>query len=467
VTRPARRRFPPDGRLVAYEAAVLASAPVALAHVARKMLRDPLGHAHEADPERWTCRARTGRGAPPPPPPPRAVRVAFVGTGFGELRIVERVAAALRARRPEVAATWSFQGREPTRAAAAAHPDQPLAPMPFDFALPVHAWLRNVAPDVVVIVEKFWYPVLARAAAGAGAAVCAIHARPWRAPPRGPFAAAEAARRRWLAGAFRLFCFQSEAGAAAAKPWLPAGADVRVAGNLKFDLTAPSALPPDASGSASAAEWIRAASGGRPVVAAGSTRPGDEEFVLAAWREVAREVPCALLLAPRQVARADEVAALAERAGARVSRRSAAAGGSGGGAPADVLLLDTMGELSAAYGRVAAAFVGGTIAHLGHNVLEPLAHGVSVAYGPAPGHFADEQAACEAAGVGTCVRTPAELATLWLHVLRDPARRDDVRSRAAALLASGRGALDRTVDALAQVVDEASLSRQPPAPTSR
>ena len=81
---------------------------------------------------------------------------------------------------------------------------------------------------------------------------------------------------------------------------------------------------------------------------------------------------------------------VAER-GMTVVRRS---DGEAGQTPEAVVILDTMGELRAAYGFAAAGYVGGTLVPIGgHNLLEPVAAGRPVLFGP---HT------CESRGMARC-----------------------------------------------------------------
>ena len=57
---------------------------------------------------------------------------------------------------------------------------------------------------------------------------------------------------------------------------------------------------------------------------------------------------------------------------------------------ASCLVVDVKGVLAALYGIADIAFVGGTLVPVGgHNILEPLAHGVPVIIGPQHHHFTD------------------------------------------------------------------------------
>lgn len=425
-------RFFTDWRLLLFNLAMVAISPLLLlSKIARYLIHR---RAREFDFNRWTCPIRPGREAGKTQGP----HVVFVGTGFGETRIVEQLSQALCKAHPHVRTTWALRDGEAVRAARERHPDQAVTWMPFDFALPVWSWLRRLSPDVVVFVEKFWFHNLARCSARWGAKVMLANGR-MRAHTASRYGLMRPFH-RWVVGSFRCLCFQSEEQRSRIRAILPATVETRVTGNVKFDLRPPRA-PADADG---LTQWL-AASRDTPLLAAGSTGPADEEWVLKAFEIVRCEMPCALLLAPRRLHRVDEVCEAVAARELRLSRRTQPAHG-----PSAVYLLDTMGELATAYKFAAAAFIGGTVAadDSGHNVLEPLLWGVPVCYGPAKSDFATVQRACEAAGVGSIVGSPEELAAHWLFVLQNPQRRDEWRTRAAQLLAQQCGAVEKTIAAI-------------------
>jgi hypothetical protein len=123
---------------------------------------------------------------------------------------------------------------------------------------------------------------------------------------------------------------------------------IRVTGDLKLE--PPGTLPvlaPD----------LARVLGSVPLIVAGSTHEAEETAALESLAAAEKAgLAAALVLAPRRPARADAVAAEAERAGRRLRRRSTL-----GGAPlaaGEVLLLDGIGDLAAVYTRAGVAFVG-------------------------------------------------------------------------------------------------------------
>lgn len=118
------------------------------------------------------------------------------------------------------------------------------------------------------------------------------------------------------------------------------------------------------------------------IVVCGSTREGEEQIILDAFKEVRSKHPdLRLLLAPRHTVRVDEVEkTVSEYDYASVKRSTM---NSIAASNWDVMILDTMGELWKMYGIGICAFVGGSLVPIGgHNPLEPIALGVPTCFGP-------------------------------------------------------------------------------------
>lgn len=236
--------------------------------------------------------------------------------------------------------------------------------------------------------------------------------------------------------------------------------NVAVLGNLKFDMSTPPELA--ARGHA----W-RAAIGARPVWVAASTREGEEQLVLQAYAALGVD-DALLILVPRHPQRFNEVAALVEKAGLRLERRSgwapAAQVASGAGvlgdvpalpAEVNVLLGDSMGELGAYYAAADLAFIGGSLLPLGgQNLIEACAVGVPVLIGPHVFNFTQATADAVAAGAAVQVQDPADLARALRELFNDRARRLAMGGAASAFAARHRGATARTVDVLMAVLPE-------------
>ena len=156
------------------------------------------------------------------------------------------------------------------------------------------------------------------------------------------------------------------------------------------------------------------------------------------------------MLAPRHPERFAEVASLIENAGLSWTRRTNTP--EAADTQASVILLDTIGELPAAYALATVVFVGGSIVDRGgHNVLEPAAAGAPVVTGAHTHNFHAIVSLLEQADA--IVQLPpldasaasAELARVLNDLLAKPERRAELAARAKQLVATNQGATERTV----------------------
>jgi 3-deoxy-D-manno-octulosonic-acid transferase len=149
-----------------------------------------------------------------------------------------------------------------------------------------------------------------------------------------------------------------------------------------------------------------------------------------------------LVLAPRRLGRADEIARIVRASGRTLRRRTLL--GEAPLLPGEVLLLDSVGELASVYARAELAFVGGTLAPVGgHNLLEPVFLGRPVLFGPHTQNTRQAAEILEAVGAGIRVADAEDLARAAAALLADPgeARRRGEAGRLA--LAAHRGSAER------------------------
>ena len=177
--------------------------------------------------------------------------------------------------------------------------------------------------------------------------------------------------------------------------------------------------------------------------------------MLAAFAAVRRTHPTTMLIvAPRKPERFDEAEALARAEGYRVVRRSSLVVDSE--PQADVVILDTIGELAHLFQVATAVFVGGSlIDHGGHNILEPAVHGKPIVFGPYMSNFAEIAKTFLDAGAAVQVGSPAELATAWVRLVSDPAECARLGASARTLVEANRGARPKTLAAVASLLPPA------------
>ncbi len=315
---------------------------------------------------------------------------------------------------------------------------------PFDLPFFVNRTMGLVRPRLFIMMETEIWPNLLRACRRSGVKTLMVNGR---------ISSRSYPRYRMARGFFRTvlanvdaFCMQS---AESARRIIDIGADparVSVTGSLKFEsLESPGASA--GRGEGRVLRFFRVPES-RPVLLAASTLKGEEAAVLEAFAVVRRAHPATLLIiAPRKPERFDEAEALARGEGWRVVRRSRLTVDR---APdADVVILDTIGELAHLFQVATAVFVGGSLVdHGGHNILEPAVHGKPIVFGPHMSNFAEIAATFLEGGAALQVASTSELSTVWTRLVGDPAERARLGIAARALVESNRGAKPRTLAAV-------------------
>jgi 3-deoxy-D-manno-octulosonic-acid transferase len=216
---------------------------------------------------------------------------------------------------------------------------------------------------------------------------------------------------------------------------------VWVTGNTKFDSLAQISSEGEATdGELRAALRIPV---GAPVWMAGSTHEGEEEKLFSVFKKLLVSHPqLKLVVAPRYIERTSRVVALAKEAHLTVSTRSAGSAGPG----AQVMVLDTIGELSSAYRLATAVFVGGSFTRRGgQNILEPAAQGKPVLFGPHMENFHDSVQVLVGRGA-IQVKDADHLYRLLSDLLSRPQALAELGQLAQATVRQISGASNRNVD---------------------
>jgi 3-deoxy-D-manno-octulosonic-acid transferase len=309
---------------------------------------------------------------------------------------------------------------------------------PFDLSFVLRKMMARVRPRALVVIETEIWPNLFLEARRAGAVTLLANGR----ISDRSFPGYKRIRfflRRALREVDR-FLMQSEAYARRIEELGAPPSAVRVTGSLKFDSVSDRSGPPAA----------RLTPEGRRVLVAGSTLDPEEGILLSIFERLKVEAPdLFLVIAPRHAPRFEGVWDLFSSRGLRLQRRSRGESAE----RADVLLLDTLGELASVYAEADYAFVGGSLASWGgHNIIEPASRGKPVLFGPHMQNFADVARIFLEAGAAIQVKDERELESALRDLLTHPERCQELSRKALAVVAENRGAADRTVAALKELL---------------
>lgn len=153
------------------------------------------------------------------------------------------------------------------------------------------------------------------------------------------------------------------------------------------------------------------------IIIAGSTHKGEDEIILNSFCRLKQEFPdIKLLLAPRHLTRLDSVKALVEKTNLEYGLRSQNDSFDNN----EIIILDTLGELSKVYQICNFAFIGGSFNKTGgHNPLEAIVYEKPVISGPSIHNFRDIYWILTRTNAGKVVKTPQELTKYMQKLLSD------------------------------------------------
>ncbi|GMV97259.1 MAG: 3-deoxy-D-manno-octulosonic acid transferase [Phycisphaerae bacterium] len=413
------------------------------------------------------------RGLMPVMPPANLwPRVWVHAVSMGEMNAVRGLIETWRRQSPDTEFVISTTTDTGQARARELFPDLTVIRYPLDFSRFVRRALDRIAPSLIVLVElEVWYQFLGEARRR-GIPVAVVNGR---------LSARSARRFRWV-GPFARRMFSSLA-------WVGAQDDVyavrfrqmgvpaeriSVTGSLKWD----TAQPTEAlAGAADALARALGIDPHRPLWVCGSTGPGEEAIVLAAFAGLRERFPALqLAIIPRKPERFDEVADLIRKAGQSCLRRSRCPDGVERPATGtSVVLGDTMGELRKFYSLAAVVFVGRTIAPQGgSDMMEVAALGKPIIVGPHTENFADAVAQLKQHEAIRIIdaelndpRASEKLADAVAAILGDPAEARRLADHALQVVQRNRGATQRTLSRLLTLIDGPAPAAPPNQATSQ
>jgi 3-deoxy-D-manno-octulosonic-acid transferase len=320
--------------------------------------------------------------------------------------------------------------------------------LPFDLPDAVRRFFKRIRPRIAVIFETELWPNLYHECGRRRVPLVLASAR---------LSARSVDRYGRLGALFRetlaqgvVVAAQGEADASRFRALGSDPSNTHVTGNLKFDFS----VPADIAERGHALRDYYAP--GRSVWVAGSTHGGGEEEALLEAQKLirARQPRVLLVIAPRHPNRFGEVAAQLVSRGVRFIRRSQAPA-AGAIAEAEVMLLDSLGELLDFYAASDVAFVGGSLVPIGgHNLLEPAALGLPILTGPNNSNSADAARLLIGNGAVQVVQNPQELADKVVTLLAEPETRTRMGAAGRAFVEANKGALQKLLGLVVPLIEQ-------------
>ncbi|HEY8278352.1 MAG TPA: glycosyltransferase N-terminal domain-containing protein [Bdellovibrionota bacterium] len=300
---------------------------------------------------------------------------------------------------PKLVSDWSF----------ASYADY----LPFDTPEAMREMMALVKPRALVLNRYDLWPNHVLAAKEAGVPVILINAST---PPLGWFGGISLFARSRLFTSVDGWTFVDAAAAAAWEPYIDEPAKGLVAGDPRVDRALARAERLIAEGRARQrlALWKRKSF----CLVAGSTWTPDEKLLLQAWAAVDGEK--SLVIVPHEPDELHLVRLEKELANRGFSSVRFSRLGTSGRDSAEVLIVDQRGFLAEIYGLGDLAYVGGGFTRHIHSIIEPVAHGRLVAFGPryarSPEAFTlwAAGAACALSGPRKAMRLAA-----WIRQMRE------------------------------------------------
>ena len=359
----------------------------------------------------------------------------------GETLAARPVVEEILRQRPETSIVFTTTTITGQAQAAKIYKHATVTYFPFDFARAVRRFLVHHQPRVFATMETEIWPNVTRIAKGRGLRLILANGRiSDRSLPR--YRAFRFVLRPILAKYDRILARE----ATDRERFIALGAPaerVEVTGNVKFDYE-PDQKPLDA------APLLESLIGNRKVVVLGSTMEGEDEALLPEVERLLNEHRAFVIIAPRKPERFELVAGLLQTSSLRFVRRSELESFTGG---ADVLLLDTFGELAKIYRYATVAFIGGTLIPTGgHNPIEAAAAGVPVCFGPSMSNFREIAKVFLAHEAALQVRSADEVGEFAARMIENDDEQRAWGARARETVLQNRGASHRTAQAILELL---------------
>jgi len=226
---------------------------------------------------------------------------------------------------------------------------------------------------------------------------------------------------------------------------------IYVGGNLKYDVQMnhhDQAIPDE----------VASVLSNKSVFVAGSTHAGEDEIIIKYIPRFLKNIPeLKFVIAPRHLDRAELIESLLQENNIKFVRRTRM--NSTDNSEFNVIILDTIGELSAIYKLATVVFVGGTLVPVGgHNVIEPAILEKPIVFGPYYENFKKECELLLENGGAICIKNGEELFEKTQGLLKNKNLSAEMGKRAGESIRTGSGSAEKTFNLIRNHLDESIKS---------
>ncbi|MBU4251775.1 MAG: 3-deoxy-D-manno-octulosonic acid transferase [Candidatus Omnitrophica bacterium] len=224
---------------------------------------------------------------------------------------------------------------------------------------------------------------------------------------------------------------------------------IQVTGNVKFDIN----LDPPLELNVLTYRSKLGLGQADKLLVCGSTHPGEEELIFAAYSELLLAFPnLKLLIAPRHPERSEKISRLAADKGFMPVLISGISGACPTCIQRAVFILDTIGELVNYYSAADIVFVGGSMVKRGgHNILEPASLMKPIIFGPHMFNFRDISELFLANQAALVASDSRELVHKVKEILNNNLLAKGLVQRAYELIIKNRGATPKNIQIIKQL----------------
>jgi 3-deoxy-D-manno-octulosonic-acid transferase len=324
--------------------------------------------------------------------------------------------------------------------------------LPFDIASILNTVLKRIKPEILIVIETELWPNLFRVFKENGIPVILFNGRISEGSFKGYRKVSFFMKR--ILSYVDFFGMQGEEYAERIRSLGANKSRVKTLGNFKFDTKPPSQIP----------EWTKKIKG--PVIIAGSTYEREEEFLTSVYLELKKDFPdLNLIIAPRHPERFKGVEDMLSAKGISFIKRSAFSTQHSELSEATdwqtikgmIILLDTIGELSAVYGIADIAIIGKSFkGYGGQNPLEPAYWEKPILCGP---HMENFPVIEEFFKEGAAIRVGEEdLLTKLKDLLLSPEKSKAIGSKARMLYNKNAGAVEKAMEIIEKRISKTDYS---------